>query len=524
MPRQDRENEVNFDFYGQEAERKRQQEITQNNLQHEKFLKLGKNALAALGVAAVLFGGSYAAYSMYQKNIDNKLATAEATIKSIPKMDLINFMQKEKTVLQKTYNNNQMLLNDHGQYKQVIEVLNVKDQLGRFSANNSRLYKESLTNLDKDTKNVVAIYDNLNSTRDAKINLYLDGGADLQKLTAWNNAYKNKQFMYAGGLINLQKDLNKNLDMLKQTQDDIIDHVKQRVKNKDFDLNAAQSQFIVGVSNDANKEINEIKQVRKDLVEMNDLAAEDSDGNMVVANPMLQNMLTDSDIKEAETSMTTYKDEALSQIGKDRANVEQLLGKVNEGGTQTNAAPTAATQPNTVVVHSGPSFLDYYLMYHWMSMGSNSSYRNSAVTNSSLNNTTKMASTYKPLPPIVQNNNPYDLRNQNSHLNRTLAQAPTANATNRGFAQNMSKVNNFKSPRPDIASIRSKIEAVKSKASQANSARTSEFNRMKAVNTYQGSGTGAKGLANKSSVAKSVSSRASSRSSGFGGRSGGFGG
>jgi hypothetical protein len=537
MTQKDKNKEVDFDFYGKEAENQRQEIKEQKEIQYNKFLNIGKKAMLSLGLATVLIGGSYGGYKVHESNVNSKIATVEQTVKATPQTSLVNFINKERGVAQKTYIENQMLINDHGRYKDVIEVLHLENQLSVRNANNAKLYKETLGSLDRDVSALGKVYDTLNASRDQKIMNFLDGGSDLTKLNEWNNNLKSNQFMYVGGLINLNHQLSENLTMLSQTQKDIIQHVQERIKNKDFDLNAAQEHFSKQVQTDAQSEIAELKQIRKDVVATGDLAGEDSDGNLLQADPKLQSLLTDEDVSNAEGAMTVYQKEALSQINQDKDKVQQLLAKAaadNGQSTQANQ-PAQSGQvnnmsngqaPTTVVVNRGPSFFDYYMMYSWM----NATHPTSTV----VHNTYVSPNTYRPVTPLAQTNM-YDIKNQNSYLNKTLAQSPAVSA-NSNLNSSVSKFGNSATPnvaKPNLNAVRAQIDTARAKAAQAQSVRSSEIGRMKAANSYEGG----KSFASKAQMAKSgmgsIGKGGSfSKGPGFsgvhssfsGGHSGGFGG
>lgn len=512
------DKDFSFDFYGKDQEDKRQAAIQEKKVRNESFLKIGKTALVSVGLATMIVGGSYGGYKAYQNNIDKKVAAVEQTVRANPKEGLVGFINKEKGVAQKMYLQNSLLITDHAKYKEVIEVMNFGNQLATKNATNARVFKETLASIDKDLTTVTSVYDTLNSSRDKKVKNFLDGGNDLKKFGEWSNSLKNNRFMYVGGLLTLNKDLTESLKTLEQTQKDIIEHVQQRVKNKDFDLNAAQGQISTNLVREANSEVTELQNIRQLIVATGDLAGEDKEGNLLQATPKLQTMLTDEDVKSASDAMEVYKTEALSQIAQDRQKVEQMMSKISPDSAAAlaltgdkPAEKTAEKAAAPVVIHSGPSFLDYYMMYHWMNMS------NSMANNSAMNNNANNNHNYKPIPAVAKTNI-YDLKNQNSHLNKTLSQTGSGDSALKGATNTFGKSGNAITAKPNLNMIRAQIDNARSKAMQANTVRASEMSRMKSLNAYEGG----KSFASKAQLAKSTGGKFTGNSSPSSFKSGGY--
>lgn len=494
------DNESDIDFYGIKAESERQEKQKQKILKHQKFLKVGKNALKAIGFGAVLFGVSFGIQQKYENNRTEKINAIEKTLHTIPQNQYIKFIDGEKSFAQQLFMNNQLLINNHGQYKDIIEALNIGNQLSINNANNAKLYKETIKALDNDKVLINTAFGTLNADRNEKLKVYVDGGINLNKFNELTIHAKDqdKHLMYVSGLIELGKDLTTNIKNLETTQNKIINEVKTKLKNKEFNLEAAKQKFTENVVNQSNTDIDEVKSIRKELLKTSELVAEDQNGRVIEVDPTLKNMLTEEDVQNAESAINVYKNEALSQINKDQENVKSLLSKVEKDSTNTTNSDK--TNTNT---HSGPSFLDYYLMYHWMNVLSN----NNNMTN---NNNVKSPT------PLIQNNL-YNLKDQNSHINKSLAQSTTDSKGNINKA-----TQNNKSPipaKPDLSKVKANIEAMRSKAAQAQSAKTSVISKMQSISKSSGTN-----VANKATIAKSGRAGFGGRSGGFGGHSGGFGG
>lgn len=516
------ENQKEVDFFNSAKDQERSKLKEEKQQRYQSFLKIGKQTLVSLGIVAVLGGGSVFGYKTYQAHIDDEIKAVETTVKSTDRAGVLGLIDKEKTVTQQTYAKNQLLINDFARYKDLIEVINFSNQVAIFNTNNAKLYKDTMERLNGDFQDVSKAYNALNGSRDDKIAEYLNS-QDVKKLGEWNNNYQNKQFMYVGGLINLNKDLVKQLEFLDKTQAEIIENVQQRLKNKDYDLNAAQTAFTGQVNKDAQEQIDDLKNARLELEDTKAALKEnDEDPNQIA------NILTDADVTNASDAMDQVKQEANNQITSDRAKVEALIAQANANNgnlpTQNQQPNTQSGQQTTVVngvpttqvvhVHSGPTFLDYYLMYSWMNSGSSTTVVNNYNTT---NGAAPAVRSYRPVQAL-SNNTPYSIKNENSYLNKTLTQKAdlTGNSALKSSLQKSSLA-----PKANINTLRAQIQTAKARAAQVRTTRASELSRMGYANSYEAGKAGTRGVSSKSSIA---TSRGSIARGSFGGHSGGFGG
>ena len=518
-----------FDFYGKIEEQQRKETQKLLKQKRESFLKIGRTSLVTAGIAIVLAGGGFGAYDMYQTHLTNEINTVEKNIRSVDTQQLLGLISKEKELTQRTFAENQLLINNFGAYKELVEVLNMQNDVAAKNAANSRLYKQTTTSLDNDLVQVNNVLKASSGTRDDKIHEYLDS-TDIQKLNAWENNLKNNQFMYVGGMIDLNKDLNKQLKFLDETQKEVIQNVKERLKNKDYNLDDAQVSFNGEVQKSAQAQIDDLKQARNELKDTEQQMRDNDEDPSQISN-----ILTDKDVQAASDAMGTVQQEAVNQIKDDGQKVESLIAQANAGNSGDNnnqaAQLNSSIQPTQVVyVNSGShmTFADYYLMYNWMNSSSPS--YNTTVYHTTTTAGAPQTRTYQPVAALSRNN-PYDLKSDNSYISRSLNQraAVSGNASLQGSLNKMNSAESRSlSQRTNLSSLRNQIQAAKVRATQVRSVRQAELSRMSGGNRFESGGkSGGKlgSTSRSSSHSMSEGGHSSfSHSGGFGGHAGGVGG
>jgi hypothetical protein len=530
-------DDLKFDFTGRraQAEREYAQGIQQEKFNH--FRKLGRNALIVAGLVGVLAGGGYEAHSMYEKHIDNQIATAEQTVKSIDEGAVLGLLNREVTETQRLYSQNQLMITRFGEYKELIDIMDMKDQIASQNTQNARLYKQTMASLNNDSQAIHRAYDTLRTpSRDAKISEYIDG-SDMNVLGRWNDAVKANQFVYLVDIQGLNTNLQGQLKNLETTKQEIIENVQQRLKNKDYNLDAAQANFTKQIADDSNQEISDLKEAQDEIKDAQ-AARQDNDES---ADQNMNNLLTDNDVSNAQDAVGQIQQAAYSQLKDDRSKVDSLIAQASQS-VDTPASQVAATTPTNIDFGNQPqnqanvapaqgsapvivnnyqssphmSFFDYYLLYNWMNSPTTTVY-NTTYVNSGY---TAPAATRTYKTPINVAKSPlYNVANEHSYINKTLS----ANSSLKvGSAmQSLNKANgSIGMTRPNITALRSQIDSAKAKASQARSWRSAEFSRM-GIETKGSSGGykagGYKGGSYRSSPAHF------SASHGEGGHGGGFG-
>ena len=312
------DNDFTFDFSGKKQDNQRRQELKQKVEKFNLFKKMGIFAtVSVLSVAFVGFGGK-AIDENIRKATDQLIAEKELIVKATPKIKIVELIERERDVVKSTFAKNQILLNNYAKYKELVEVLTLNSNVASKQNANNKLQKDILGMLDHDQKVVDKVVYAIDESRNVKKDVLLSKDS-MGKFTKWAANVKNNEFMYAGGMIALGKDIDKELKFLDDTQKDIVKTVQNKIKAKDFNLDKAQNELNYNVSKDANSEIADLKKVKNEL-----LGTEQS------------NILTDKDIAQAESAMNDLQKEVVAKISQDREVVEKMIASVNSSPVQVN--------------------------------------------------------------------------------------------------------------------------------------------------------------------------------------------
>lgn len=467
------EQETKFDFSGKETLHKRQQEQAIKKQRYDAFMKVGKQALAGILAISVVTGGGVFGYNAYQAHVDKQIAQQETIIKAIPKGSIIGLIQKEQQVAVQTFTQNQLNINKFGQYKELIEVMKYQESLAQLNANNSKLYKDIVQKLKDDNNQVEKVYQSLNGTRDQKIAELLDNSTDIEKFNQWHQAVENRQFMYVGGLIDLGKDVNQRLAQMEQTQNDLIKDVQARLKSGDFNLDKASQMFSAQIMKESQDEINDYNSARDELNQAKQAVQQGGDNASNIAS------LNDNEVKDATDAMNAMKLVALQQVADDKQKVEDLISQASKNNgllpqtQQQQATQVSGNSPSSstpIVVHTGPTFMDYYLMHTFLTAGSSNNSYNSGYSAGFNAGSTSAASLNK---PAFNPSNAYSIKNESSLLNKSLAQNKTMSANMQKVLET-NNLKNFKS----VQSIRAQVDTSRLRMDRAMSTSMSELNRM----------------------------------------------
>lgn len=431
------DNDFTFDFSGKKQDNQRRQELKQKVEKFNLFKKMGIFAtVSILSVVFVGFGGK-AIYENTRKATDQLIAEKELIVKATPKIKIVELIERERDVVKSTFAKNQILLNNYANYKELVEVLTLNSTVASKQNANNKLQKDILGMLDHDQKVVDKVVYSIDESRDIKKDVLLSSDS-MGKFTKWAANLKNNEFMYAGGMIALGKDIDKELKFLDDTQKDIVKTVQNKIKAKDFNLDKAQNELNYQVSKDANSEIADLKKIKNEL-----------------SGTEQSNILTDKDIAQAESAMNDLQKEASAKIKQDREAVEKMIASVNSSPVQVNAQPT----PNTQTPHNAQSsnswgFAEYYLLYSWLNSGNNNSYNNGYSAGVNAQNNKSMPT---PTAAILNKGsaNMYSIKKENSYLNRSIDSRP------------VERINGITVERPNINLLRAKMELAKQKAKEA---------------------------------------------------------
>lgn len=533
----DKTSVQDFDFMSKRTA----QTPTKPKINLQKFLNVGKTTMITAGLTLALGVTAVGGYKVYQSNIDSKIAAAETVVKASSSDKIIDFIGKEKIANEKTYINNQLLINQYGQLKDVVEVLNKQQEVANYQSRNTQLYNTIAKSLNSDILSINTLYSANPKTRDEKVSVYLDSG-NVAVAKKWEDSITTNQFVHIGNMMDLNKQIKGSLDNIEQVKKDILEQVQSRIKNGDFDLNAAQNQFSKTVVNQTQAQLSDLNQAKKDLADLRNQTVQNEDGSVTRTDPNAQNVITDKDINEATDALNSYQNQAINQISGDRAKVEQLIAEAKQQNVQQQQQPTpiasvngVTPSSNVVVVNREPSFLDYYMMYSWMNAVSSPTtvYHTTTVNYPSGNNYQARpvnTASYKPIN--IPKPNMYDMNNNNSYLNKQLERGSTFGNNSFGKSSDAyKKVQQFEKSKINITEIRAKIAESKVKVEQAKSVRATEMKRIETAKTNKYDSAAAKASKSNSSTSNSSSFSKPSKSSSFGsgsksfGRSsGGFGG
>lgn len=539
MTQKSPDDDLKFDFTGRRAQAEREYAQGIQQQKFNNFKKLGRNALVVVGLVGALAGG----HSLYEKHIDSEVATAEVTLKATDEGAVLGLLNREVTETQRLYSQNQLMITRFGEYKELIDIMDMKDQIASQNTSNARLYKQTMASLNGDSEAIHRAYDTLrNPNRDAKIHEYLDG-SDMSVLNRWSDAVKSNNFVYVADMQGLNTNLQGQLKNLETTKHDIIENVQQRLKNKDYNLDAAQANFTKQISDDSTQEVKDLKEAQDEIKDAQ-TARQDNDES---ADQNMNNLLTDNDIANAQDAVGQIQNAAYSQLKDDRSKVESLIAQASTN-VDTPASQVAANTPTNldfgnqpqnqnqasvgmapaqgsapVIVNnyqSSPhmSFFDYYLLYNWMNSPTTTVY-NTTYVNSGY---TAPATTRTYKTPINVAKSPlYNVTNDSSYINKTLS---TNSSLKVGSAmQSINKVNgSVGMTRPNITALRSQIDSAKAKATQARSWRAAEFSRM-GIETKGGNSAGSYKAGGYKGGAYRSSATHFSAAHGEGGHGGGFG-
>jgi len=412
------EKNIAFDFYGREADKKKKADLQVKKEKLTKFKKMGMIACGSALAMTLTGWGGVEIYERIQKSTDEAIAQKEAFVKSTPSTPILEMMERERDVVKTTFNKNKVAIASYANYKELIQALNLNTSVGSKIKNNNDLQVASLDGLNKDQKSLENVVNALSGSRDVKKDVLLSG-KDIEQFTKWSSNVKNNQFMYAGGIIRLGKDIDKELELLSTTQKDIVSSIETKIKNKDFNLDATQSKLISKVATDTESDLNELRKIRNE-----------------VADTDQRDLLTDRDIRQAESAVNDLRSEAANKIAQDKQKVENMVTQVNTQGT-----------------HNSWGMTEYLLLYSWLNSNNNNNNNYQAGYNAGQNQASAM---------LARNSSDmYNIRQPNSYLNQGMD----------------SRFNNSAVQRPSINAIRSQMETARNRARQASIARQESIER-----------------------------------------------
>lgn len=310
---------------------------------HKNFIKIGIVLVLALGF------GAKTLYNNHIEKQDAEIAQKEEVLKATPISQIKAAMQKERNNAQEMNAENLVLISKYTKYPELIKLLKYNNNLASHMKNNTVFLQNVNNSIAADEAKIEQLQKALN--RDEKVSVFLNGDS-FSIYNKWLQSMKANTYVYSGQLNNLNNTIAGEIKILESTQQEIMKTVRDRIKAKDFSLDAAQASFASDLRKEKEKEISELTSLKKELE-----GTEESGS------------FTTADMQSVTTDLNQLEDETMAQIKQDREKLDKLLAENGAAPTATSvAANTAATQQTN---QNSNSFPTYLLMYHWMMSGSN---------------------------------------------------------------------------------------------------------------------------------------------------------
>lgn len=376
------EKELDFSNYKTKPKEEKQKKTI-------NFQAMKKLAIGALIVAG-LTGGYYINDSIKDSKVSEAVVLVQQTGQSTVD-SLAQFKDKNKVI----YLKNRDLLAQLEKDKNLMEAFHIDTNLSSVLKKNESLYQKSEAKYVEDLNTAQhVILASKSSDKNTLRDTFIHNDNDFVnfKNTISNQAVNQQE------LLNIQNQLTKDVTFIKDAKAEIINTIKEKLKDGNFDISKAKSSFENKLKKDIEEEKKLISDVKKNI-------AEDSD---------LKDVVSEKDLNDSEKAIGELSDIAISQIIKDEKTVNEMLQTIEKEGIKVseNNEP-APTQTNTASNSSGFNFMHYYMLYSWInhSTSATSSLAASAAPsyNGSMMNNLR-----------TQSHNMYDFKDSNSHLSRSL--------------------------------------------------------------------------------------------------------
>lgn len=207
-------------------------------------------------------------------------------------------------------------------------------------------------------------------------------GESFSKFNQWNTGMTTKQFVYVGSLLNLNKEISSELNMLKNSEQEMITTVENKIKNKDYNLELTEQLLVNSVAKDLTYKISDLRGIQSEIY-----------------NSPQAYLFTNFDMLSAENAVKDLTNAAANKINQDKNKVKNLINKMD--GNESSKL----------------DFSEYYTIYTWVSGGSIN--KAAALATKNFNTNVEKSSSGK-----------YNIDNKNSYLNLSL------NSNNTGYNVN----------------------------------------------------------------------------------------
>lgn len=382
-----------FNYLDSTDEKKRLSE------KHKNFIKLGIILVIALSA------GGKTLYNNHIQRQDAEIAQKEEMVKSTPLARIKEAMQKEKAFAQQVNAENLVLVSKYTKYPDLIKILKYNNNLAGHMKNNTVFLQNTNNSIAADEGKIDRIQKAI--SRDDKVEVYLNGN-NFEAYNKWVQSIKTGDYVYANQLVNLNTTIEGEIKILENTQQEIMKTVKERIKAKDFSLDAAQASFAADLRKEKDKEINELASLKKELE-----GTEES------------NSFTAADMQSVTGDLNHLEDETMAQIKQDREKLDKLLA---ENGAATTLASNGAAANTVAHQQTTSNFPTYLLMYHWMMSGSNYNAGYNAGVNSAV------ASSFRNSAPYSMSSMQNSGASSAAAVNAARIRNNVANATQRARA------------------------------------------------------------------------------------------
>ncbi len=480
MSKRQQSFDTNFILNIKTDEQRAYEESVKKRKQKEHFLKVGALFLSSsLLLGAIGYGGY-----QYNAHIDKEVAIASTDIKTNYEK-VISHLNKENIATKQKFAENQILMASFAKYKDVIEALNLKNQVVTVDQQNLQAYDKSMEGLKADKAVVMSIGDIYQKKdRGDKYDVIdTDGFKTFQQLKDYE---AKKTFKYYGFLTQAENDIKSELTNLETMRDLIVQSVQKTLKDPNFNLEATL----------ASSQKMHQDELQKDLqIQVAELAS----ARQEIAGTDLDNIFPEDKYQEALTAFKNISVVGTDQIQADMAVVRQLVAegqakdkaglsdKKEEAKTEVASNSNASTTPQVIHVHSGPTFLDYYMMHTWMS--SSPAYR--ANTDATINSfsggqAAKAKSLNAKLSQVNTNAKAsYHISNDLSLLSKSMSGS---------VSSSVQAAKSAIASKPNISQIRASIATAKSSIRTAKMAKSSALSAKSSNSGRAFSGNGNKGF------------------------------
>ncbi len=370
-----------------------------------KTSKSGKNisAFMKVGVAAVLaITIGTAGFQWNESRIDNHVEESQTLVVKNGGTTLTQLEQASKKY-QETYNSNKQLIESLEKDQQLFKVMHIDIDLQKLKKENQSKFDVASVKINQDIVSTQKLM-NLNERlplQDEKREAYYYSTTDFEN---FKNANSN-QLVNQQELSNINATLVKHTNFLKQAKQEIIQTIKEKLANKDYNFAQKRKEF-------QNKLAEGLYEEKKDLAEVKKEISEDED---------LKNSVNLQEINNAEKSIGEMESLATGQIDKDEKLVNEMMAELSQKGidlestTNSSLAATSSTTPTANHSNGGGfNFMQYYLLHQWLSSSSSPSIGSGVSSSLAPNYNNSMRTS-------MHNSNPYDFKEPGSHLNQTMA-------------------------------------------------------------------------------------------------------